>query len=247
MAMASHLAPVLILLIILLLALLVYRRQRLPELRSIEAFDALPAQTGRAVESGQMLHLSLGTGGIGGSAAITSLAGLAALDHLAEQGVAAGTPPLVTVSDPTLLPLAQQVLRRAYVRRGRRGDYRGTQVRLVAPSPLAYALGTMDILAHEPVLANVMFGAFGPEVGLIARAGVEADLVQISGSDDPRALAILISSTDHVTVGEDLFAVGVYLNRAAAKVASLVAEDVARVILILLFIFIAFFRLVGAL
>jgi hypothetical protein len=245
--MANYFALLLFLLIILLLTLLVSRRQRMPALRPISAFDALPAQTGRATESGQTLHVSLGTGGVGGSETVASLAGLSALAYLAEQGVATDTPPLVTVSAPTLLLLAQDVLRRAYVRRGRGRDFRPTQVRLVSPSPMAYALGTMDILSHEPVLANVMLGAFGPEAGLISHAGGEAELVQIAGSDDPRALAIFYTSTDHTVVGEELFATGVYLNPTVAKLASLAAEDVARITLILFLIFIAFFRLAGTL
>jgi hypothetical protein len=245
--MASQLALLLLLLILFLGIAVSYRRRRLPALRPIAAFEELPDQTGRATESGQTLHLSLGTGGIGGSDTVTSVASLSALAHLAEQGVASGTPPLVTVSDPTLLPLAQHVVRRAYVRGGRRDEFRLAQVRLVSPSPFAYALGTMDILHHEPLLANVMLGAFGPEVGLIARAGDDANLVQIGGSDDPRALALLYSSTDRLVVGEDLFAASVYLNRTKARVASLVAEDVARAVLILTIAFLTLLRLVGVL
>jgi hypothetical protein len=245
--MANQLAIPLLLLIIFLLALLSYRGQRTPALRSISAFDALPSQTGRAAESGQTLHLSLGTGGIGGNDTVSSLVGLSALAHLAEQGVATGTTPLVTISDPTLLPLAQKVLRQAYVRTGRGSDFRWTQVRLVSPSSTAYALGTMDILKHEPVLANVMFGSFGPEAALIARAGAETDLFQISGSDDPRALAVLYASTDRVVVGEELFATSVYLDRTPAKVASLAAEDIARVALIVFIVVVALARLAGTL
>jgi hypothetical protein len=241
------LALLLFFLIVLLLTLLVYRRQRMPILRPIMAFDALPDQIGRATESGQTLHLSLGTGGVGGSDTVSSVAGLSVLAHLADQGVATDTPPLVTVSSPSLLPLALNVLRQAYIRRGRRSDFRWTQVRLVSPSPMAYALGTMDVLNHEPVLANVMFGAFGPEVGLITRAGAESSLTQISGSDDPQALSILFTSTDSVAVGEELFASGVYLDQTPTKEASLVAEDLARGALILLIIFVAIFRLAGAL
>jgi hypothetical protein len=245
--MASQLALLLFFLIVLLLTLLVSRRQRPPVLRPIAAFEALPGQVGRAAESDQTLHLSLGTGGIGGSDTVASLAGLSALAHLAEQGVATDTPPLVTVSNPTLLPLAQNVLRRAYARRGRSGDFHWTQVRLLSPSPMAYALGAMDMLNHEPVLANVMLGAFGPEVGLIARAGDEANLAQIGGSDDPRALAILYANTDCILIGEELYATDAYLNRTAIKLASLAAEDVARIILILSVLLFAFFRMLGAL
>ncbi len=245
--MASQFALLLFLLIILLLALLGARRRRPLALRPIAAFDALPGQIGRAAESGQILHLSLGTGGVGGSDTVTSLASLSALAHLAEQGVATDTPPLVTVSDPTLLPLALNVLRRAYARHGRSGDFRWTQVRMVSPLPMAYALGVTDVLRHEPILANVMLGAYGPEVGLIAHAGSEANLVQISGSDDPSALAILYASTDHVAIGEELYAIDAYLSREPAKVASLAAEDVARIILIVSVIIFSFLRVSGVL
>jgi hypothetical protein len=245
--MASQLALLLFFLVVLLLTLLASRRRRPPTLRPIAAFEALPDQIGRATESGRTLHLSLGTGGVGGGDTVTSLASLSALAYLAEQGVSTDTPPLVTVSNPTLLPLAQNVLRQAYTRQGRSGDFRWTQVRLVSPSPMAYALGTMDILGHEPVLANVMLGAFGPEVGLVARAGDEANLVQISGSDNPQALAVLYASNDQIVIGEELFATGAYLDRTPAKLASLAAEDVMRIILILFMIFFAFFRTLEAL
>jgi len=243
--MASQLTPLVFLLVLFLLTLLVYRRQPIPPLRSIAAFDALPSQTSRAAESGQTLHISLGTGGVGGNDTVASLAGLSALVHLAEQGVATGTPPLVTVSNPTLLPLAQKALQQTYTRHGRRGDFRWSQVRLVSPSSMAYALGTMDLLAHEPVLANVMLGAFGPEVGLITRAGADANLMQIGGSDDPRALALLYVGADRVVVGEELFASGVYLDRTMPKVASLMTEDVARIVLILVIIVVALIRILG--
>jgi hypothetical protein len=92
-----------------------------------------------------------------------------------------------------------------------------------------------------------MLGAFGPEVGLIARAGIEANLAQISGTDDPQALAILYASTDRVIVGEELYATSAYLNRTKAKLVSLAAQDVVRIVLILFVIIVAFLRLLGAL
>ena len=243
--MISYLALPLFFLIVLLLVLLMYRRRRTPLLRSIAAFDHLPHQMSRAAESGQSLHFSLGTGGVGGSDTVASLVGLSALAYLAEQGVSTGTPPLVTVSNPALLPLAQNVLRRAYVQRGRGDDSRWGQVRLISPAPMAYALGTMDILSRESVLANVMLGAFGPEVAMIAHAGAAAGLVQIAGSDDPQALAVLHASDDTLVVGEELYATEAYLNRVPAKLLSLVAEDVVRLALILFIIIFAALRMAG--
>jgi len=243
---ASHLALPLILLVILLLTLLVSRRRRTPPLRSIAALETLPGQTAQAVESGQKLHLSLGTGGVGGRTTMASLAGLYALAHLAEQGVAAGTPPLVSVSDPTLLPLAQNVLLRAFEKHGRRRDFNWTQVRVVSPTAIGYALGTLDMLGHEPVLANVMLGAFGPEVAFISHAANEANLAQIGGTDDPQALSVLWAMTDGVVIGEELYATDTYLDRTMPKVMGLVAQDIARVILVVFIILFALFRIAGA-
>jgi hypothetical protein len=243
--MASQWALLLFLFVAFSIALLLYRSRRSPRVRSIAAFEELPDQTGRATESGQTLHLSLGTSGVGGGDTVTSLAGMAVLDHLADLGVATDTPPLVTVSHPTLLPLAQNVLRRAYVRRGRARDFRWSQVRLVSPTPYSYALGTMDILTHEPVLANIMFGAFGPEVAFIARAGDDAGLVQLTGTAGLQALSILYSSTDRVVIGEELFATGAYLQPTKTRLSSLVAEDAARYGLIVFMIVVAVLKVLG--
>jgi len=174
------------------------------------------------------------------------LAGLYALAHLAEQGVAAGTPPLVSVSDPTLLPLAQNVLLRAFEKHGRRRDFNWTQVRVVSPTAIGYALGTLDMLGHEPVLANVMLGAFGPEVAFISHAANEANLAQIGGTDDPQALSVLWAMTDGVVIGEELYATDTYLDRTMPKVMGLVAQDIARVILVVFIILFALFRIAGA-
>jgi hypothetical protein len=112
---------------------------------------------------------------------------------------------------------------------------------------MAYALGTMDILSRESVLANVMLGSFGPEVALITHAGAAAGLVQIGGSDDLQALAVLHASDGALVVGEELYATDAYLNRIPAKLLSLVAQDVVRVMLILFIVILAALRMAGVL
>ena len=55
-----------------------------PALRRIQAFEALKGFTGRAIEAGRALHLSLGVGSVANETTADSLAGLAVLDYLAE-------------------------------------------------------------------------------------------------------------------------------------------------------------------
>ncbi len=107
-------------------------------LRPIQAYAALKDLLARAAEAGQPIHLSLGTGGIGDEAAADTVAGLHVLEFLAERSVISANPPIVTVANPTVLPIAQDLLRRAYARQGYPDSYDGKRVRFVAPDPAVY-------------------------------------------------------------------------------------------------------------
>lgn len=203
-----------------------------PTLRSLSGYQALPGQLSRAVEAGQSLHLSLGTGGIGGSDAATTLAGLAILESLAEEAAATDAPPIVTVADPTTLVLAQDVLRRAYIHQGNPRGYDPRSVRYVAASPLPYAAGVMEILSNEDAEANVMAGVFGPEAAFIADEGSRQGLTQVAGAADLAPLAVLYPTANHLLVGEEMFAAGGYVGEQPARIGSLMAQDWMRWILV---------------
>ena len=172
-----------------------------------------------------MLHVGLGTGGISGPDMAVSLAGLAALEHLADQAAAGEARLVITVADPTLLPAAQEVMRRAYAGRGKSDVFSPSQVRLLAPDPTAYAAGVMGILEGENPLANVTIGAFGDEYLLIGETGVKRDLQQVAGTDDPAALAFMHLTAHETLIGEEIFAAGAYLSGTPSSVAGLMVQD----------------------
>ena len=195
-----------------------------PRLRPIPAFDILSGMSGRAAESGRVLHVGLGMGGISGSDTAVSLAGLTALEYLADRAAACKSRLVVTVADPTLLPAAQEVLRRAYAQH-ESDIFSPTQVRLLAPDPAAYAAGVMDILEGEAPLANVTIGAFGDEYLLIGETGVKRGIEQVAGTDDPAALAFMHATAQETLIGEEIFAAGAYLCRQPESIAGLMVQD----------------------
>jgi hypothetical protein len=144
------------------------------------------------------------------------------------------------VGDPTLLPLAQDILRRAYERNGRKELYNPDRVRFVAPSPVAYAAGAAHVVATERVTANTMIGAFGSEVSLIADAGARRDLRQLGAAADPRAIGALYPATDRLAVGEELYAAGAQMTGERRYLVSLITQDILRVILALVILGVAF-------
>ncbi|MFQ6100961.1 MAG: DUF6754 domain-containing protein [Anaerolineae bacterium] len=209
------------------------RRERPPEIRPLPAFQDLRDEMKRAAESGSIIHIALGSGGLNGEDAVTSLAGLQVVEALADAAVAYDAPPIITVGDPTLLPLAQDILRRAYERRGLADLYKPSQVRFVAPASIAYAAGAANVVATEGVMANVVTGAFGAEVSLIADAGARRDLPQLAAAA-PDAIGALYAATDRLAVGEELYAAGAQMTKQRRYLISLAAQDILRVILVLL-------------
>lgn len=197
----------------------------MPRLRPLPAFDLLSGMSSRAAESGQALHVGLGTGGISGPDTAISLAGLTVLEYLADQAAVSESRLVVTVADPTLLPAAQEVLRRAYAQGGKSEIFSPSQVRLLAPDPTAYAAGVMGILEGENPLANVTIGAFGDEYQLIGETGTKRDVEQVAGTGDPAALAFMHVTAHETLIGEEIFAAGAYLRGGGESVAGLMVQD----------------------
>ena len=204
------------------------RAGRRPNLRPLPGLETLRGQQGRAIESGQSLHLSLGTSGIGGANTATTLAGLAILESLADEAAATDTPPTVTVADPTALVMAQDVLRRAYARQGNLAGYDPGAVRYVAASPLPYAAGVGDILSSEKTSANIMAGVFGPEAAFITEQGSRQAVLQAAGAADVAPLAVMYPLVNHLMIGEEMFAASAYMDNLPVHTGSLLAQDVIR-------------------
>lgn len=201
------------------------------KIRPLTSFQDLRDETGRAAESGGTIHIAIGNGGLIGEDAITSMAALEVVEELADTAVLYNAPPIITVGDPTLLPIAQDVLRRAYERHGLVKRYDPDQVRFVAPSPVAYAAGTSNIVATENVMSNAMIGAFGAEVSLIADAGTRRGLPQLAAAAAPDAIGALYPATDRLAVGEELYAAGAQMTDKRRYTISLQAQDFLRLLL----------------
>jgi hypothetical protein len=204
------------------------RRGHLPALRPIAGYDTLAGLVGQALEAGQTLHLSLGTGGVGGPRTPESLAALAVLEHLTGHSGLGYVAPTVTVADGSLLLLAQGTLRRGYARYAPPEVPWPVQVRYLAADPVAYAVAAADVVGRETLAANVVVGAFGDEYLWLGEAGARRGVTQVAGAADPHILPLVVATSDRPLIGEELFAAGAYLSHRAAHLGSLRAQDWAR-------------------
>ena len=202
-------------------------------LRRIRGYEAIKRAVGEAAEMGKPLHMALGTGGIGSATTLETLAGINILDYLAQQAALCDTPLIANVAQPTALPVAQETMHSSYAKAGYPDEYDSSQVRYLAPDPVAYAAGVMSTLGQENLAANVMVGSFGDEFLLMSEAGSRRNIQQVGGMTDPSALAFAYASVDHLLIGEEIFAGGAYLGQDPNHVGGLVAQDVMRTAIVL--------------
>lgn len=222
-------------------------RREMPALRPLGALAALKGQVSRAIESARQLHVSLGRASLTGPSAPTSLASLALLDKLAADGCASDTPPITTVGEATLLPIAENNLRYAAAQSQNRGGIPVGTARFIASkeNPFAYACGVASVIQEEKILGNILAGQFGQELAIITDAAGRSQVQPIVGSDDPLALAVAMPMTDDLMIGEELLAAPAYLIGDPAQVASLQLQDVLRLALSLILVALALFSLLA--
>jgi hypothetical protein len=235
----AHLGSLLLLVVAFLLLVMLTaqaRAGRAPNIRPLPTFDELSTDLGRAAESGSPIHVTIGSGGLNGRHGLTSLAALQVLEGLVDEAVAYGTPPVVTVGDPTLLPLAEDVIRRAFVRRGILERYDPTTVRFVTDQPIVYAAGAADFIAHERTYSVLLAGHLGEEAALIANAAEKLGRPQSAAVDHLRAVGALYPTGARLGVGEELYAGAARLTGLPRYLASLQVQDLLRILLVVVIV-----------
>lgn len=199
--------------------------------REIEAFHSLPETVGQAVETGRRLHVSLGSGSIGGPDTAAALAGLTVLDQVSAVATVSDKPPVVTTADGLAAMLARDTLKQVYTRQNAFQRYDPASARVAGLTPLAFSAALSTMLKDESVAGTILVGSVGPEAVLFTEAGTRANITTLAGSDDPAAQATLFAASDHPLIGEDLYAGGGYIGRVPMHVASLRTQDVFRLLI----------------
>lgn len=246
----NSLFALIVIVVVALLLLIFTRRQRngrSTAIRPLPACNSLSNQVGEAIESGQQLQVSLGQASLVGAANPTSIAAIHILDYLAKDGCASGTPPMTTVGDGTLLPIAQDSLRQAHKAAGRLNEYKPAMTQFLAADSDAYAYagGIAAILQQGKTSSNLLVGRFGPELAIPAEIAARKNMEQVIGTDDPSALAVATAVTDNVLIGEELFAAGAYLENKPSQAAGLQVQDLLRWLIILTILALAFSQLLA--
>lgn len=200
--------------------------------RPIRGYEVLGTSIERAVEAGERVHLSLGTGSIIGTNSAPAFAGLVMLKRIGRVTTLSDKPAVVTTGDGAMTILAQDSLRSIYASAGALDRFHPTSGRFLGPTPFSYFATLPTLLTTEDVSVNVLAGSFGAEGALAADAGERRQSFVLAGTDDVQSQALLYASASHPLIGEEIFAGGAYLNVGEAHRASLRVQDAVRIVVI---------------
>ncbi len=201
-------------------------------LREIPAFTRIRRLVSQSVESGQPIHVGLGSGRLGSESTAEAAMSLTVFDYVARHVAACDQDILGTTAEPTILASAQGILCTARKKAGFPESYAPTDLAFYGPEALAYAAGAAGALHGRPHLANILVGRFGSEGLWLAEATSNRVGAQVGGTSAAEGAALLWASMDEAIVGEEVYAAGAYLHRPS-HLGSLATQDIMRIVAIL--------------
>lgn len=212
-----------------------FARYRKVSLRPIPAYVVLPEAAANAVESNTNVHFSMGSSALGQFSTLSAIASAEVIYRLTERLAIGQQTPLVTMSSPLTLPLAQDTLRRAYEYRQRMNRFHSTAAAWFPQGArsFAFAAGASSLAADADVSYSTLLGNFGIEIALLGESALRHDQIVVAHSDRVEGAAIAYAQADHLLIGEELYVGPAYINGRALDVGAALALDLLRWLVIL--------------
>jgi len=204
--------------------------KEMPKIRRIPALEAIDEAIGRATELGAPVHFSPGRGGLVDEESGQMLASFQFLSYIARQTAKYKTQLITTICDAMVFPVAQEVVRQAYIAEGAPERFTPETVRFLSNDQMAYCTAVLGIFQREKPAANFMIGAWYAETMLIAEGAAVIGAMQVGGTARLFQLPYLVVSCDYCLLGEEVFAGGAYLGKDPVQLGSLAGQDLCKLI-----------------
>jgi hypothetical protein len=203
-------------------------------MRESSGLKAVEDAIGRATE---MAHPVLYTPGWGGDIQRpTTIASMNILSHVAEKTAEYNCRLVYPTHDPVMMAVAQEVVKESYSRIGYPDRFNIDDIMYVSSSQFGYAAAVDGLITRTKPSSIFLLGTFEAESLILAETGNSINAIQIAGTDSTIQLSFFIVACDYTLIGEELFAASGYLSGDRMILASVRAQDIMKVIIILFLI-----------
>lgn len=225
-------AAILIALIVLAVVVNIMRARSGKQLyiRRIPGLDAIDEAIGRSTEMGRPVTMITGLTNFG----VVAVQALTIFKYITQQIARFATPMRLLTGDPTVYAIAQETTMEAYNETGRPDLYDSDSVRFLSDRQFAFASGVAGLIQRERVAASFMFGEFYAESLIFAETGNIVGAIQVAGTVSITQVPFFVAACDYTIIGDEFYATSAYLSREPVLLGSLVGQDFAKLLFILL-------------
>ena len=209
-----------------------YQAQRGKEMfiRRISGLSAIEDAVGRATEMGRgVLYVP----GIMDMDDIQTIAGVTILGHVARKTAEYDTDLYAPMTRSFVMSVAQEVVKQAYMERGRIDAYRPDRINYLTDDQFGYVAGVGGVMMRDKPAACFYLGTFYAESLILAETGNSIGAIQIAGTAEPSQIPFFVAACDYTLIGEELFAASAYLSKNPREVGSLKGQDMVKIVIIL--------------
>lgn len=202
------------------------------KMREIAGLKAVEDAIGRATEMARPILYTPGWGG--DIQRPTTIASMNILSHVAEKTAQYDCRLLFPTHDPVIMSVAQEVVAESYARAGHSDRYNADDIRYVSTSQFGYAAAVDGMISRLKPASIFLLGTFEAESLILAETGNISGAIQIAGTDSTIQLSFFIVACDFTLIGEELFAASGYLSQDESILASVRAQDILKVIIVVM-------------
>ena len=200
--------------------------------KRLAGLDAIPEAVGRAVEMGRPVHFTPGGSGLTGGRGTHIQAGLVIGGHVASYCARLGAHLIMSLAAPAQIPLTEEIYRTAYTAEGQPDV--NPDVRFYGRGDAPFGAGCLGTIANENCAVNMIIGGSGSDFPIISEGAHRVGAFQIGGSANTWMIPLVVAGCDYTIIGEELFAAGAMLSEESIQLASIVASDYNKIIILAL-------------
>ncbi|MCP4599365.1 MAG: fibronectin type III domain-containing protein [Proteobacteria bacterium] len=191
-------------------------------IRPIAGLSALNDAVGRAAE---MARPVLYAPGLQAASQPATVASMSILSEVTRRAARLRTRVKVPNYSPLTWPVAQNVMKEAYLKEGRAEDFNPDDVTYLTSRSFTYAAAVVGMMVREKPASNFLIGHFFSESLILAETGAATGAVQIGGTDSVTQLPFFITTCDYTMIGEELFAAAAQVSDDPVSRSTIAAHD----------------------
>jgi len=211
----------------------IYKAQlgKLPKIRELPAMQAIEECIGRATEMGKpVLYVSgYGLVDITSSRGAGHLAGLGIFGYIAERAVKMGVRVIAILGWPSMIPIAEALLKNAYSKEKRDQEFNSNDVQFGGGASFSMTMAVMGCMERDEPAAVFPIGYYSGEALIIAESGKWGGGIEVGGTDALAQMPFFAAVCDFSFIGPEIFAAEAQATGKTELLGRLQGEDIIKV------------------